>query len=165
MTDKVSGLPRPLLYGGAAVLLTLLLTAGVPRQHGGRGVPSAIVFQGLIQGLIAGRPGLRLVLMFRTSRIINFGALAFGIPGGLLAFELIRFTDAPFPVAVFACLVLSAAFGAVAELTLRPPVRQAVSADLHDRHDLHLALPGAGRLARRAERAVPARRRAAPVRR
>ncbi len=118
MTDKVSGIPRPVLYGGAAVLLTLALTQLVfPDNSGGRGVPSAILFQGLIQGLIAGVLACALVLLFRTSRIINFGALSLGVPGGLLAFELIRFTGAPFAVAVFGCLLLSTTFGAVAELT------------------------------------------------
>ena len=118
MTDKVAGIPRPVVYGGGAVLLTLLLTQLVfPNNSGGRGVPSAILFQGLIQGLIAGVLACSLVLLFRTSRIINFGALSLGVPGGLLAFELIRFTGAPFGVAVLACLLLSAVFGGVAELT------------------------------------------------
>ncbi len=118
MTDRVAGLPRPLVYGGGAVLLTAVLTQFVfPNNSGSRGVPLAIGFQGLISGVIAAVLACALVLIFRTSRIINFGALTLGFPGGLLAFELVRFTNAPFAVAVFACLLLSAAFGAVAELT------------------------------------------------
>ncbi len=116
--DRIAGLPKPLVYGVGAVALTFFITQVViPNKSGGRGVPLAIDFQGLIQGVIAAVLACGLVLLFRTSRIINFGALSFGIPGGLLAFQFIRFTDVPFPLAVFACLLLSAAFGAVAELT------------------------------------------------
>lgn len=118
MKDKLPGVPRAAGTAVGLVLLTVfLLQVVIPNNTGGRGVPIAITFQGLIQGLIAAVLACSLVLLFRTSRIINFGALTLGFPGGLLAFELIRFTGAPFAVAVLACLVLSAAFGAVAELT------------------------------------------------
>jgi branched-chain amino acid transport system permease protein len=118
VNQKVAGVPRPLMAGVGVVLLTALITQFVvPNKSGGRGVPLAVDFQGLVQGMIAAMLAASLVLLFRTSRIINFGALSFGVPGGLLAFELIRFTSCPFPVAVAMCLVLSAAFGAIAELT------------------------------------------------
>lgn len=118
MKDKLGDRQRPVLIGVGLVLLTAFITQVlIPNKSGGRGVPLAIDFQGLIQGMVASILACSLVLIFRTSRIINFGALAFGVPGGLLAFELIRFTGAPFALAVIACLVLSAAFGAVAELT------------------------------------------------
>ena len=118
MSEATSRYTRPLLLGLGAVGLTALITQVlVPNQTGGRGVPMAIDFQGLIQGLIAAVLAASLVLLFRTSRIINFGALAFGIPGGLMAFELMRFTSVPFVVCVIVALVLSGVFGAIAELT------------------------------------------------
>lgn len=119
MTDRLSAARGTLLSLGGALVITLALTMFVipDKVTGGRGVPAAIMFQGLVQGAIAAVVSAGLVLIFRTSRIVNFGALSFGVPGGLLAFLLIRFTSTPFPLAVVLCLVMSGAFGAVAELS------------------------------------------------
>lgn len=118
MSGLLARVPRGALLGVGAILATALVNQVIiPSKTGGRGVPLAIDFQGLIQGLIAAVLACSLVLLFRTSRIINFGAIAFGIPGGLLAFEMIRFTGAPFALSVLFALALSTAFGAVAELT------------------------------------------------
>ena len=117
MTEKLAGLRGSAGVAAAAIVLTALLTQVVPSRTGGHGVPSATIFSGFVQGMIAAVLAAGLVLIFRTSRIINFGALAFGIPGGVLAFEMLRFTSVPFPVAVIMCLAVSAAFGAIAELS------------------------------------------------
>jgi branched-chain amino acid transport system permease protein len=114
---RLAGSARGLGVAALAMAATAGITLALPTSTGGHGTPFAIVFQGVVQGVIASLLAAGLVLIFRTSRIINFGALAFGAPGGLLAFELIRFTSCPFPIAVLMALALSAAFGAVAELT------------------------------------------------
>jgi branched-chain amino acid transport system permease protein len=118
VTDRLSELRNTLLILLGAVVATLVITLLlVPNKEGGRGVPTAILFQGLVQGLIAAVLAAGLVLIFRTSRIINFAAIALGAPGGLLAFELIRFTSCPFPLALLMGLVVSGAMGALAELS------------------------------------------------
>lgn len=117
---RLPGSPRlrAALGAGGLVLLTLALTQfAVPSGTGvGRGAPVAVDFSGLLQGAISGLIAAGLVLVFRTNRIINFSAVALGVPACAFAFELIRFTTVPLPVDLLAAVVLSAGIGALAEL-------------------------------------------------
>lgn len=101
------------------ILATALITqVAVPSGVGhGRGAPIAVDVNGLLQGLITALLATALILVFRTNRIINFATIALGVPGAALAFEMIRFTSVPFPVAAVSAVVVSAALGAVVELT------------------------------------------------
>src|SRR3990172_1252964 len=77
------------------------------------------VIQGVIQGLLYGLLALGLVLVYRTSRVINF---AHGQLGVVLAVLLLKLTDQlkiPYVPSLVFCLVLAAGLGALSELTLR----------------------------------------------
>lgn len=75
---------------------------------GGRGTPSAVLFNGLVGGCGVAITALGLVLVYRSLRIINFAQGALGAAAGRLFFEFIQFTQVPFVLA----LLLSVAFGA-----------------------------------------------------
>jgi branched-chain amino acid transport system permease protein len=74
---------------------------------GGRGTPTAILFNGLVEGCAIAVTALGLVLVYRSLRIINFAQTAFGAVGGRLFFEFMQFTSVPFPIA----LILGVAVG------------------------------------------------------
>src|SRR3990172_6380382 len=77
------------------------------------------IIQGFIQGLLYGLLALGLVLVYRTSRVINF---AHGQLGVVLAVLLLKLTDQlkiPYLPALLFCLALAAGLGAVCELVLR----------------------------------------------
>jgi branched-chain amino acid transport system permease protein len=99
-------------YGGSALVTLLLLFVVFPgTAGGGRGTPLAIVFQGLVQGLVASLTAVGIVLIYRTIRIINFAQAAIGGAGGLLAFRLVQFTPTPFPIALILGTALAAVTG------------------------------------------------------
>lgn len=77
------------------------------------------IIQGFIQGLLYGLLALGLVLVYRTSRVINF---AHGQLGVVLAVLLLKLTDQlkiPYLPSLLFCLALAAGLGAVCELVLR----------------------------------------------
>lgn len=98
-------------YGGPVLAVLLILFVLLPGTGGGRGTPLAIVFQGLVQGLVASLTAVGIVLIYRTIRIINFAQAALGIAGGLLAFRLVQYTPTPFPIAMFLGVALAASIG------------------------------------------------------
>ena len=102
-----------LIYGGSALAVLLILFVLLPGSGGGRGTPLAIVFQGLVQGMVASLTAVGIVLMYRTIRIINFAQAALGIAGGVLAFRLVQFTPTPFPVAMLLGMALAGGIGAL----------------------------------------------------
>lgn len=109
---------RAIALGAAGVVLGLLvLELALPGQHGHRGVPTAIVFGALVDGAIAAMTAAGLVLVYRTTHIINFAQLAIGAVGAQLVFQLVRYERAvPFPVALLLGLAFSGVTGAVFDL-------------------------------------------------
>lgn len=101
-----------LIYGGTALALLLILFVVLPGSGGGgRGTPMAIVFQGLVQGMVASLTAVGLVLIYRTIRIINFAQAALGVAGGLFAFRLVQYTPTPFPIAMLLGMAVAALIG------------------------------------------------------
>ncbi len=106
---------RQLLVGAGAVgglaVLTQLVLPGT--SGGGRGTPAAILFQGLILGLVGALPATGIVVVYRSVRVVNFAQGVLGAAGGYLVFDFIRYTRVPFVAARVLGLALSAAVGLV----------------------------------------------------
>jgi branched-chain amino acid transport system permease protein len=106
--------PALLLGGSLGVLLvTQLLPA---TDAGSGGTPAAILFGGLVAGMVSALSAAGLVLIYRTTRIINFAHTAMGAAGAVFCFELIQLTPVPFPVAFLLGVVTSAAIGVAFDL-------------------------------------------------
>ena len=84
--------------GVIALAYTQLVLPGTP--GGARGTPSAVMYNGFVQGAFVAITALGLVLVYRSLRVINFAQAAFGAAGGRLFFEFILFTKVPFPIAL-----------------------------------------------------------------
>lgn len=103
---------RAILIGVAVVLATLVFTQFVlPGRGGGRGTPAAILFQGLVLGVAYCVFTTGIILVYRAIRIINFAQGPIGFAGSILAFGMIQYTAVPFPLAILAGLLTSAALG------------------------------------------------------
>ncbi|MHB8341486.1 MAG: ABC transporter permease subunit, partial [Mycobacteriales bacterium] len=109
---------RRVALGVGSVLAIGLITQFALPSGGisGRGVPIAVDVEGLIAGLVDALIAAGLVLIFRTNRILNFTAQLLGVPGGLLAFELLRFSHANFVLATLVALVVGGALGALVDI-------------------------------------------------
>jgi ABC-type branched-subunit amino acid transport system ATPase component/branched-subunit amino acid ABC-type transport system permease component len=76
------------------------------------------VFDGLTLGLVYGLLAMGVVLIYRSTRVLNFAAGNMGLPGAALFVLLVINWSVPFWVAVPLCLIVGAAVGAVVELTV-----------------------------------------------
>lgn len=86
---------------------TLILGAWVTRR---------LLFASLVQGLIFGMLAMGIVLVYRSTRVINFAVGNLGLPGAAL-FGLMDINYSfPFWVALVAALLIGAAIGAVTEV-------------------------------------------------
>jgi ABC-type branched-subunit amino acid transport system ATPase component/ABC-type branched-subunit amino acid transport system permease subunit len=79
-------------------------------------LPTQVAVDGLINGLVYALVGMGVVLIYRSTRVINFAAGAMGLPGaGLVALLALEY-NFPYWVAVACGLAAGTAFGAVVEL-------------------------------------------------
>jgi branched-chain amino acid transport system permease protein len=85
---------------------------------GGRGTPGAVLFSALVQGMLSALTAAGIVLIYRTSRIINFAQTAIGAAGGELAFQLMQLDRVPFLISFALGLVTSVAIGALVEVAI-----------------------------------------------
>jgi ABC-type branched-subunit amino acid transport system ATPase component/ABC-type branched-subunit amino acid transport system permease subunit len=86
---------------------TLLLGVWITRQ---------ILFWTLVQGLVFGLLAMGIVLIYRSTRVINFAVGNMGLPGAaLFALMMINY-DFPFWIALVACLLIGALLGLVTEV-------------------------------------------------
>jgi branched-chain amino acid transport system permease protein len=100
------------LLGLAALALGLVYTQFLlPGTGDSRGTPAAILFLGLVHGLIISLTAAGIVLIYRTLRIINFAQTAIGAAGAALTFEFLRYTPVPFPIAFVLGLALGGLVG------------------------------------------------------
>jgi ABC-type branched-subunit amino acid transport system ATPase component/ABC-type branched-subunit amino acid transport system permease subunit len=77
-----------------------------------------LVFDGLVNGLVYGLMALGLVLVYRSTKVINFAVGNIGIVGGgLLALTVINY-GFPFWIALVISLAVGALFGVVIELSV-----------------------------------------------
>ncbi len=77
-----------------------------------------LVLNGLVDGLVVGLLAMALVLVYRSSRIINFAVSNIGLVGASLLALLVVQWDVPFWIALPAALGAGTLFSAVVELTV-----------------------------------------------
>ena len=88
---------------------TLLLGAWITRQ---------ILFWTIVQGLIFGLLAMGIVLIYRSTRVINFAVGNMGLPGATLFALLMINWNWPFWPALILSLVIGALLGLITELTV-----------------------------------------------
>lgn len=84
----------------------------------GHGTPPAVLLVGLIFGVISGMNALGMVLIYRTTRILNFAQISLGSAGAILFFELVTLTPLPFPVSFLLGVLVAAGLGFVFDLVI-----------------------------------------------
>ncbi|MDQ3946670.1 MAG: ABC transporter permease [Actinomycetota bacterium] len=120
LKGQLKGQGRTLIGWFVAVFAILVLTqlllpgSGV----GGRGTPAAILFRGLVYGLVNALTAAGIILIYRTLRVVNFAQTAIGAAGATLTFELVRATPVPFPLAFVFGLATSVLVGVVVDISL-----------------------------------------------
>ena len=77
-----------------------------------------IVFDGAVQGMTYGLLAMGIVLVYRSTRVINFAVGNLGLPGAVLFALLIRNYSVPFWPAAMLCLTAGAVLGTVIELSV-----------------------------------------------
>jgi ABC-type branched-subunit amino acid transport system permease subunit len=77
------------------------------------------VVQGLVAGLLYGLLALGLVLIYRTTRVLNFAQGQLGVIGAVFLLKITFDLSIPYWPALAFVLVLGACFGALCELLLR----------------------------------------------
>jgi branched-chain amino acid transport system permease protein len=116
----VNGARRAVLGWALSVMVIALYTQILlPGAAGaGRGTPGAILFRGLVYGLVNALTAAGIILVYRTLRVINFAQTAIGAAGAILTFDFVQYTRVPFPVAFLLGLGLSALVGVALDLSL-----------------------------------------------
>lgn len=111
---------RSALIGFASTGVLLLITQfALPGTAGpGRGTPTAILFQGLVLGSLTAMSSIGVVLIYRTSRIVNFANAALGAVGAVLAYNLIVVYEVPYGLAFAAGVIGSGLVALAAELLI-----------------------------------------------
>ncbi|HKY74925.1 MAG TPA: branched-chain amino acid ABC transporter permease, partial [Acidimicrobiia bacterium] len=117
----MNGAARRVVVGWALAVMVIALYTQVllPGAGGlGRGTPAAILFRGVVFGLVNALTAAGIILVYRTLRVINFAQTAIGAAGAILTFNFVRYTEVPFPIAFVLGLALSALVGVVLDLSL-----------------------------------------------
>ncbi len=81
-------------------------------------VTSQLVFNGLIAGLEIGLLAMGIVLIYRSTRVINFAVGNMGLVGASLLALLVIEYDIPFWLAAIGSLIVGTLFGAIMELVV-----------------------------------------------
>jgi branched-chain amino acid transport system permease protein len=111
---------RAVAVSAAALVLGLIVTQFIfpGAGGGGRGTPGAILFVGLVYGMLNALTAAGLVLIYRTTRVVNFAQTAIGAAGGNLAFQLMQLDHVPFMLSFAAGVATSIFVGAIVELAV-----------------------------------------------
>src|SRR5438105_14656942 len=93
---------KQMLIGAGATAGLLILTQVIlpGAAKGARGTPMAILFQGLVDGAMAGLVAAGFVLIYRNQRIINIAVGQRGLRGSVFAYNMMVLNNVPFLVAV-----------------------------------------------------------------
>jgi branched-chain amino acid transport system permease protein len=116
----VNALRRAALGWALSTMVIALYTQVLLPGAGGtgRGTPGAILFRGLVFGLVNALTAAGIILVYRTLRVINFAQTAIGAAGAILTFNFVQYTEVPFPIAFGLGLGLSALVGVTLDLSL-----------------------------------------------
>jgi branched-chain amino acid transport system permease protein len=109
---------RAALFAVASTAGLLVITQFVMPGRGGgqRGTPTALLFTGLVTGLVTSLYAVGLVLVYRTLRIINFSQGLIGSAGAQICVNCLVYTKVPFVAALPISLIVSAVLGALVGL-------------------------------------------------
>jgi ABC-type branched-subunit amino acid transport system permease subunit len=110
---------RRVLVWGGLLALTLLYTQVylVGDKAPGRGTPFAILFQGLLIGLMNALTAAGIILVYRSSRIINFAQTAIGLIALVWVLQMVAYNPG-FPFLLTLVIGLAAAGGVGAGIEL-----------------------------------------------
>src|SRR3954453_21002317 len=78
--------------------------------------PHQILFNGVVQGAVYGLLAIAVVLIYRSTRVINFAVGNMGLVGTGLLVILVDNYSVPYWPALFIALVAGVAYGAIVEL-------------------------------------------------
>ena len=84
----------------------------------GAWITNQVIFWGVINGLIFGLLAMGIVLIYRSTRVINFAVGNMGLPGAALFALMMINWGFPFWVALISCLLIGALIGAVVEVVI-----------------------------------------------
>ena len=109
---------RAALFCVVGLLVSFLVTQALPSATSAtRGTPFAVLFIALVYGLLTGLSAAGIVLVYRTTRVLNFAQTAIGAGGGILCFNLLQLSGVPlwaaFPIGLVMSTLLGAAFDLV----------------------------------------------------
>jgi branched-chain amino acid transport system permease protein len=114
---RVRQIGLTVIAAGVTVLLTQVVFPG--SEGGGRGTPMALLFAGLVTGALTAMSAIGLVLIYRTSRVVNFAQAALGAAGAIFAYNLIIVYNVPYAIAFIAGVGFAAIIGFATEMFLR----------------------------------------------
>ena len=81
-------------------------------------ITKQLVFDGLVTGLVIGLLAMGIVLIYRSTRVINFAVGNMGLVGTALLAIMVVDHGVPFWLAVIACLAVGALYGALMEVAV-----------------------------------------------
>lgn len=90
----------------------------LPGDGSGRGTPNAVVFSATVRGLLNALTAVGLVVVYRSTRVINFAQTALGAAGGELTFQLLALTGTPWWLAIPCGVVVAGLAGLLFDLTV-----------------------------------------------
>ncbi|MCP4223489.1 MAG: hypothetical protein GY773_09125, partial [Actinomycetia bacterium] len=87
----------------------LILATWITRQ---------LVFNGAVTGLTMGLLAMGIVLVYRSTRVINFAVGNLGLPGAILFALMVLNHDFPFWIALALAMIVGTLVGTIMELTV-----------------------------------------------
>jgi branched-chain amino acid transport system permease protein len=108
-----------LITVGAWLALLVFTQLVLPGSGGaGRGTPGAVLFTGLVRGVLTALIAVGLVVVYRVTRIVNFAQTAIGAAGAELTFQLLQLTSTPWWAAVLLGVAVAAGAGLLFDITI-----------------------------------------------
>lgn len=115
---KIQGRWKGALMAASGAVGVLVITQVLlPGDSQGRHTPTAVLFNGVIAGLLNALLAVGLILVYRSSRIINFAQGAMGAGGGVFAYNLSVLNHWPFLVSFVAGVIVAGLIGLALELS------------------------------------------------
>ncbi len=79
---------------------------------------SQLLFNGLVTGLVFGLLAMGIVLVYRSTRVINIAVANMGLPASVLMAIMVVVYDFPYWIALLIAMVIGTLVGAIVELTI-----------------------------------------------
>jgi branched-chain amino acid transport system permease protein len=111
--DRLGRVPRAALGAAGIVVAWLLAGALLPD-----GAPLGVVLQGVVFGTVTALLAMGLILVYRTSSIVNFAYGSMGGVGGVLAVNLYLDSHLPYVLAAAIGVLTGVVTGAVVEIVV-----------------------------------------------